>query len=191
VSGGRAERGILPPLGRKLPLRCRYGAERRFGTLVLASRLDAGVSRSASLLAASLSDGGDIAAEPTNDRASRPALFSGGVLRYANFMQNKPASRFFLGCVLTAKLLPVPSGLVPSVMLPRFGPIGRLAMIPERRDVRQSGDVSERPIEIPRQAERGLAFSAGATNDFFRPPSLKRMNQARAAAAPKQRLVQW
>jgi hypothetical protein len=33
--------------------------------LVLAGRLDAGVSRSASLLAASLSDGGDIAAKPT------------------------------------------------------------------------------------------------------------------------------
>lgn len=104
----------------------------------LAGRLDAGVSRSASLLAASLSDGGDIVAKPTTAHPV-PHFFQAGSCSTKNF----PASKFSLAVapgkplelwfvarasvsVLTAMLdYPVPSGWFPLGHVPKVRPYRR------------------------------------------------------------------
>ena len=133
------------PLGRKLLLRCRYGAERRFGTLVLAGRLDAGVSRSASLLAASLSDGGDIAAKPTTAHPVPHFFQAGSCFTKISCVQvllgsraGKPLELWFLALasvsVLTAMLdYRCPPAIAPSVLSPKVRPYGGLAMVRQVR----------------------------------------------------------
>lgn len=81
---------MLPPVRRKLPLRCRYGAERRFGTSdrrVISMPGSAGRHHCSLLL--NLTAG---KWSRSDDRTSRPAFLSAG----SYFTKIIPASRYSL-----------------------------------------------------------------------------------------------